>query len=596
MNCKYCFAALLIFFSSALYALPLVKYTLSFEEPQTHYIKVKMEISNWSNPVCRLKLPVWTPGSYTLREYARFLEQFKVYDAKQTFVANKFRKNGWEVKTGSASDFIVEYYIYAYDLTVRTCFVDIEHAYLNGAAVFLYIDDFKNIPATVQINPYKEWKKISVALDPVNSNQPWIVSAPDYDALVDAPFEIGNHDVFSFTAAGIKHEMAMFGNAYYDSVAIKNDMVKIIEEETRIFGVNPCKRYLFIVHQIPVSTGGLEHMNSSTLQVVRNAMSTPSGYNSFISLAAHEYFHIWNIKRLHPVGFGPFDYDNETYTSLLFFSEGFTSYYGDMATVRIKMVKPENYLKTLMTNISAVENTPGNKIQSLADAGFDAWIKYYARNENSSNATISYYTKGNVMGALLDLLIADATDGKSGLDDVMKYMYEQFYVKKKTGFADAELLGSVEEICGCNMKRFFQDYIYDTKTIPYDSIFMKAGIKMTNSSKNVVTPFAGFNFTNTNGKIVVSVVERGGPAYKGGLNVNDEILAINDNRTVDDPQKVIASSAAGDSIRYLVNRAGRIKEVTLVIENSGKVSYEPSMIENPDEKMKRVYNKWLNNK
>ncbi|MEP7264248.1 MAG: PDZ domain-containing protein [Bacteroidota bacterium] len=594
MNCKYCFVAVMIFFSSALYALPTVKYTLGFEEPQTHYIKVKMEISNWSEPVCRLKLPVWTPGSYMVREYSRYLEQFKVYDAKQSLTVSRFRKNGWEVKTGSTTDFTVEYYIYAYDLTVRTAFVDVEHAYFNGAAVFLYMENFKNISSTVKINPFKDWKKLSVALDPVNADQPWIVSAPDYDALIDAPFEIGNHDVFSFTAAGIKHEMAMFGKSYFDSTAIKNDLIKIIEEETKIFGENPCRRYLFIVHQIPVSTGGLEHRNSATLQVVRNAMSTPSGYNSFISLAAHEYFHIWNIKRLHPSVLTTFDYDNEIYTSLLFFAEGFTAYYSDMTTVRIKMVKPENYLKTLMTNISTVENTPGNKIQSLAEAGYDAWIKYYSRNENSSNSTISYYSKGNVMGAMLDLLIIDATNGKSGLDDVMKYMYNQFYVKKNTGFTDAELISSVEKICDCNMKSFFQNYIYDTKTIPYDSIFLKAGIKMTNSNKNPV-PYSGFNFTNNNGKITVSGVERNSPAWKGGLNVNDEILAINDNRVIDDPQKIISSSVAGDIIRYLVNRSGRIKEVLIVIENSGKVSYEPTMMEDPDEKMKIVYNKWLNN-
>ena len=223
------FLLLLILWATVAQATPEIKYTLSFPEPQTHYVKVKMEIKGWSQSTCKLKLPVWAPGSYLIREFSRFLEQFQATSNGSDLEVSRFRKNGWEVKNGSEQNFTVEYYIYAYELTVRTSFVDIDHAYLNGTSIFLYIDERKNIPVTVQLNPYNEWKKISVALDRVEKGNPWLLKAEDYDELVDAPFEIGNHDVFSFTAAGINHDLAIYGGGFYDTEAIKRDFTKLIE-------------------------------------------------------------------------------------------------------------------------------------------------------------------------------------------------------------------------------------------------------------------------------------------------------------------------------------------------------------------------------
>jgi predicted metalloprotease with PDZ domain len=566
-----------------------IKYTLSFPEPQTHYVKVTMEIKNWNGPVCRVKLPVWTPGSYMVREFSRFLEQFHAFSQSEELQVSRFRKNGWEIQTKGKSDISIEYYIYAYELTVRTAFIDEEHAYINGAAVFLYIDDMKQLPVVVQINPYPEWKRISVALEKAEKNNQWIYKAGNYDELVDAPFEIGNHDVFSFNAAGVLHEVAMFGNGYYDSLAIKKDFTLIIEQEAKIFGEHPCKYYLFIVHLIPTGSGGLEHMNSTTIQAARNSLSTPSGYNGFLSLAAHEYFHLWNVKRLHPAPLGPFDYDNENYTSLLYFAEGFTAYYDEKVTVRCGMVEPDNYLKTIASEISGVENTPGNKIQSLSESGYDAWIKYYRPNENSTNATVSYYTKGSVMGAMLDLKILIETNGEKGLDDVMKYMYEEFYKKRKTGFTDDELIASVEKVCNCGMKSFFRDYIYNTRTVPYKDLFAGAGIEMTDLNNGQAVPYTGFNMAGSK----VSVVERNGPAWKAGLNTGDEILSINNNRITEDPQKQLSQYEVGTQVNFIISRGGRIKTISLTVEQSPKVNYDLKRMENADEKMKKVFEKWL---
>lgn len=587
------FLFVFLFWATIVNASPEIKYTLSFPEPQTHYVKVKMEVKGWKQPTCKLKLPVWTPGSYLVREFSRFLEQFQATSNGKELEVSRFRKNGWEVMNGSEQDFTLEYYIYAYELTVRTSFVDIDHAYLNGTSVFLYIDEWKNIPVTVQLNPYKEWKKISVALDKVENGNPWLVKAEDYDALVDAPFEIGNHDLFSFQAAGVNHDVAVFGGGYYDQATIIKDFTRIIEEEVKIFGEHPGNYYLFIVHLTANSSGGLEHKNSTTIQASRNALTTASGYNNFISLAAHEYFHLWNVKRLRPHPLGPFDYDNENYTSLLYFAEGFTAYYDEKVTVKCGMVKPDNYLKTIASSVSSLDNQPGSKIQSLAESSYDAWIKYYRSNENSPNATISYYTKGSVIGLLLDIWLLDATRGEKGLDDLMRKMYKDFYKKNNRGFTDAELISTTKELCNCNIEPFFKDYIYNTKPVPYREIFLKAGVEIKDLNEGVNNALAGFNSTGSTGKYLVSSVERNGPAWFAGLNVNDELIAVNGIRITDDPQKIIGQFSIDDVITILISRSGVVREIKMKIAKSSKVNYELKRLENATDLQKKVFSKWL---
>jgi predicted metalloprotease with PDZ domain len=582
-----------IFCTSFCNAEPVIKYTLDFKDPQTHYVRVRMEIKNWNSGFCPVKLPVWTPGSYMVREYSRFLERLTAFSDNVNMGIKHISKNEWEVKTGNIKNFTIEYYIYAYELTVRTAFIDEEHAYLNGAAIFLYSPLFKNIQVIVQINPYNNWKKISVALDPVEKNNPWVVKADNYDILIDSPFEIGNQAVFSFKAAGINHDVAVFGNGLYDSLAIKKDLTLIIEEEARIFSEHPCKNYLFIVHLIPGGSGGLEHMNSTTIQAGRNALNTTSGYNNFLSLAAHEYFHLWNVKRLRPHPLGPFDYDKENYTSLLYFSEGFTAYYDELITVKCNLVKPEAYLKALASSISTIENTPGNSIQSLAEAGFDAWIKYYRTNENSINSTISYYTKGAVMGAMLDILLLNATSGKSGLDQVMSSMYDEYYKKLNRGFTDEELIAAAEKVGNCSWKDVFSKYIYNTAAFPYDSVLNMAGIKLVNSNAGTTSGYVGINTLVNGSKVTVSNVERNGPAWQAGLNVNDEIIAIDFVRLTEDPQKIIGTITPGSTITFTVSRSGLIKEIKSRVVASPKVAYEAVLMENRDEKKQLIYKKWL---
>jgi predicted metalloprotease with PDZ domain len=583
---------MIILTAGSVKASPKITYSLSFEEAQAHYIDVEMSVDNIENKTVELHLPVWTPGSYLVREFSKSIEGFKAFDKSgKELKTEKTRKNIWKIYNDKSSDFKVKYRVYAFELTVRTCFVDVSHAYLNGSNIFMYINGMQELPSEIKIRPYKGWKKVSTSLEN-KSGDPFTLSSPNYDILADSPIEIGDHDVIDFTAQGIKHSVAMVGGGNYDKEKIVKDFTKIIDEETKVFGKNPCKNYTFIVHNVASGGGGLEHLNSTTVQALRFSYTTESSYNGFLGLIAHEYFHLWNVKRLRPVALGPFDYDNENYTRALWIAEGFTAFYDNLFVRRAGFYTPEKYLELVANEVSLVENSPGNKIQPLSESSFDAWIKYYRRNENSVNSTISYYDKGSIVGCMLNLEILHQTKGKQSLDDVLKYMYEEYYEKQKRGFTDEEMKAALEKIAGISLDEFYSKYINGTETIDYIKYFNYAGLKLTDHNATKNEAILGANTNTTNGKVLVTSVIAGTPAYQYGINVNDEIIAI-DNIRADDAAKIIAMKKPGDKINVLVTRDGMIRTIEVVLDKNKNVKYALQKIEKPTEEQEAVYKAWI---
>jgi predicted metalloprotease with PDZ domain len=331
---------------------------------------------------------------------------------------------------------------------------------------------------------------------------------------------------------------------------------------------------------------------STTLSVSRNAYGTDAGYKGFLGLVAHEYFHLWNVKRIRPVALGPFDYDNENYTHMLWVSEGGTSYFGDLIVQRAGFVTVDEYLANTSNGITRVENTPGNKVQSAAESSFDAWIKGYRPNENSSNTGISYYDKGELIGAMLDLLIVNETKGQKHLDDVMRYLYAEYYLGKKRGFTDEEYQAAVAKVAGRRFDDFFRRYVYGTETLPYETVLGYAGLKL------VVAPAStdaalGATVSTTGGKFVVTSTLRDGSAWQGGLNVNDELLALDGSRLTDDPNKLLAGRSANTPVRLLVSRDGQLKELTFPLLAGAAQRYRIERAANPTTEQQAVLNKWL---
>ena len=570
---------------------PKITYTVTFPEAQAHYVDVEMNISGLQQNILDLKMPVWTPGSYLVREFAKNVEAFSAESNSKVLLSKKTRKNIWRITTGGASSVKIKYRVYAFELSVRTSLVDNTHAFLSTSGIFMYPDGMLHYPSTIHIIPYKSWTKISTSLEMVN-NDPFILHSPDYDILYDSPIEVGNQDVFGFDQDGVKYEIVMCGGGNYDKNRLLKDVLLLVKEETAIYGENPNKRYVFIVHNTSDGGGGLEHLSSTVLGGKREKYNDEKCYREFLGLAAHEHFHLWNVKRLRPIALGPFDYDNENYTTDLWIAEGLTAYYEDIIVQRTRLYSTDEYLGTLTENINYVSNQPGNKVQSLSQASFDAWIKYYRPDANSVNTSISYYDKGAVIGFMLDVEIINDSKAKYSLDDVIKYMYDTYYKLKKRGYTDEEFKQGLEKFAGKNLDDFYNKYIYGTADIDYNRYLGYAGYQAVDDLALNEDPSLGITTKTTGGKITIATVLRDGAGWKDGLSVNDEITAI-DGTVITDATKMLDDKKPGDKITVSVNRDGLPLQISVTLLKSTKIKYHIESLPDPTAQQLIVRKKWL---
>jgi predicted metalloprotease with PDZ domain len=545
----FLFAALLISVSSMAQQ---ITYKLAMPKPQDHYFQVEMELKDFKEKTLEIKMPVWAPGSYLVREFAKNVNMVYAFDENgKALKVQKKTKNTWSIDKGKAKSVKVNYEVYAFELTVRTSFLDLTHGFVSGSGVFMYVNGHQNRKGTLEVVPYKDFKVVSTGL-PKSAAGKFTYEFENYDQLADCPIEIGNQEVFDFMAAGVKHTVAMYGEGNYDVEQLKVDMARICEAATNVFGENPNKDYLFIVHNVVDGQGGLEHTNSTTLSVNRWTYSS-SQYLGFLSLVAHEYFHLWNVKRLRPIELGPFNYDEENYTTLLWVMEGFTSYYDELLLLRAGYYSQADYLSKLQSSINYVEGTPGSRVQSVAHASFDAWIKAYRPNENSSNTTMTYYTRGQVMASLIDAMIVAKSDGKKCLDHFLKDMYNKYHKKLNRGFTDQEFKKELESFIGQDLTEFYAKYIDGTEIPPYRSIFGQVGLLANDFTS--VSPSFGASLKQEGGKVIVRSVRRGSAAEDAGISVNDEIIGCNGYRV--DQKSLEATMNAlneNDDIELLVSR------------------------------------------
>lgn len=347
-----------------------ISHQLGMPAPQTHYFDVTttIDLSKLKNSkgFVDLKMAAWTPGSYLIREYAKNVEQVKATLNHESVQIKKTNKNTWRVyipngiKVGKIA---VNYQVYAYEMSVRTSFLDDSHGYINPATVFMYVDELANSPISLKVIPHASFGKVSTAI--ASTEQKFSFQAKNLDELIDSPIEIGNHQLFNFKVKGIPHQIAFYGPAKVDTTKFLKDVEKMCLTAMQVVGEHPCDHYLFIIHNLNRGGGGLEHLFSTTCQVSRSAYENENGYNGIMNLLAHEYFHLWNVKRIRPMALGPFDYENENYTHNLWFSEGITSYYADLLSYRAGFINKSNYLKGLSDEISAVENTQEIKLTQL---------------------------------------------------------------------------------------------------------------------------------------------------------------------------------------------------------------------------------------
>ena len=392
----------------------------------------------------------------------------------------------------------------------------------------------------------------------------------DYDQLVDSPIEIGNHQEFTFLASGVRHRVAMYGASNANIKDLQRDMPKVVEAATGVFGSNPNNDYLFIVHNVKDGQGGLEHKNSCVLSVSRWSYAG-ADYLGFINLVAHEYFHLWNVKRIRPIELGPFNYDQECYTSLLWVMEGITSYYDELLLLRAGFYTKTDFLNKLQSQINYVEGSPGSRVQPVAHASFDAWIKAYRPNENSANTTMTYYSRGAVIGAVLDAFLIQKSKAKQSLDGFMQLLYQKYALGLQRGFSEAEFEQELANYCGQDMHAFFAQYVNGTEIIPYQKYFEPLGIKVT----DLTNTLTNFGAALEGGELLkVRTVRSGSAAEDAGISAGDEILAC-DGYRIDKTslENKYNNLLPGVELELLVSRDGKVFTTKCVMKTYAKPQF-----------------------
>ncbi len=545
-----------------------IRYTLRFPAPHTHYVEVEAVYPTGERPQIELFMAVWTPGSYLIREYQRHVEHLVARtDGGGVLEVRKSRKNRWVVQTGGARTATVTYRVYGREMTVRNNWIEAGFAMLNGAPTFISLVGGTALPHEVTIELAPGWKSAATALLP--GSDPHTFRAEDFDTLVDSPIVIGNPVSRQFEVGGRSHHLVLEGDPqFFDIDRAAGDVQKIVDAGGKVMGGRFDYPHYYMLNIVNDRSGGLEHKNSFLTMSSRFTTRDPRLYDSWLSLVAHEYFHNWNIKRLRPIELGPFfDYENEVLTKALWIGEGFTDYYAGLLVRRAGLWTIEQYLDELSDQIEAVQNTPGRLVTAVDMASFDTWIKQYRPDENTANTTIDYYPKGAVIAFLLDARIRRASNGGKSLDEAMQLAYERYSGAK--GYTIDQFYQTMSDTAGTNLRVFFATAAESTEELNYKEALDWFGLRFRPLDARTARAWLGATTRLDGGRLLVSAVRRDTPAHAAGVNVDDEILAIDEVRVRPDGLAGrLAQYQPGQRVSLLVGRRDRLTrlEVTLGTE------------------------------
>ncbi len=533
-------------------------------DAKAHLVEVETTVSSTTPLPAPLvfSMAVWTPGSYLVREYARHVEGFSAGDHR----ARKVRKNAWAVEHDGARELTVRYRVYANDLTVRTNHVDESHVYLNGACTFLAVEGHESAPAEVAF-AVPESFRAATALPPV-AGKPLTFHAPDFDTLVDSPIELGDFKEGSVTACSVPHRFAVWPPSAITDENLQKLLTAtktIVETEAGFFGGTlPFPDYTFILHLSPRGRGGLEHRASTTLLAPQSSFETRDAYLDLLSLVAHEYFHLWNVKRIRPAGLFPYRWEQENYTRLLWWFEGATSYY-DWRTLRLaKLCTETEYLDHLAQELAYLDGTPGRLVHPLEEASFDAWIKLYRPDENSPNSTVSYYRKGELVNALFDVEIRARTSGARSLENVLALLWER-HGRRDVPVPEDGMQAIFEEAAGVPLGDLFDAWVRGAAEVDAATTLRKVGLAIERTPKDGAA--LGVRTRESGGRVTVQAVLRGGAAHAAGIDAGDEIVAVGERRVEGSSLDAITSKLSpGTTTEVLVARDGRIRPLKITLE------------------------------
>jgi predicted metalloprotease with PDZ domain len=574
-------------------------YEIAMPGPHRHLFDVTFIADGPFADSVEVRMPVWTPGSYLVREYARNVQDLVVTSpGGEPLDVEKIAKNAWRVD-GASRGFVFRFRLYANELTVQSAHLDDTHGFIHPPAVCPYVDGFLSSPCEVTIVPAPGWR-VATGLEPVKgaANR---FRAMDYDELADCPIECGDYTEERFTVRRRMHRIVVSGGGEFDMRKLVRDTKRIVEEEIAFWGGAPYEHYTFICHIFPGARGGLEHRNSTVLGIDSFAFHPRKRYeDSVLGLIAHEFFHTWNVKRIRPAVLGPFDYTRENYTRLLWVFEGVTSYYDTLLVRRAGLIGPKRYLKHVADHMGRLLQTPGRLHQSLAESSFDTWIKFYRQNEHSPNAIVSYYLKGELVGMLLDLHLRDRTDGRASLDDVMREMWRRYEADPR-GIGEDEFEQVAADVSGLDLTRFFRRAVYSTGELDFNAGLKPLGLKLATKRKgddgdesDGPTPWIGVDTETRDGAVTVKHVYEDSPADRAGLNAGDVLVAIDGYRVTSDAIKSrLRAFGTGRRVALSLFRRDRLRTVEIELAKHFELDYHIEPIDGASERAVRLRDAWL---
>jgi len=568
-----------------------IRYQVNLADPEAHEFEIVLSFRASPGTPTRLTLPAWIPGSYMIRDFARNLLDLRAHDSEGALLpVRKTDKQTWLLGE-LAGQVQVSYRVYAFDESVRAAYLDNTRAYFNGTSLFLRVIGAEQALHEVQVvapgaAALRGWQVATsmpaVAMDAAGFGT---YQAEGYTRLIDHPFEISAHAATGFDLQGVRHDMVFVDAPGVDLERITADVAPICGEHVAMFGDLPVTRYLFMTLATAGGYGGLEHCESTSLMCKRSDLPYPNttkidkGYRTFLALCSHEYFHLWNVKRIAPAVVAAADLAGEAHTELLWAFEGITSYYDELALPRAGVIARDDYLDMLAPAVTRYLRNPGRLRQSVAESSFDAWTKFYKQDENAPNAIVSYYNKGALVAFGLDLLIRTRSDDRLSLDDLMRLLWRK-YGQPGQGVPERAIEQELAELLGSPVDRFFADYVYGTEELPLEAWFAGFGVGMRRRSAKDAADQGGFGATPqepaTTPAVLLATTEEqagvlrltrvlaGGAAQQAGLCPGDQLLAIDGERCTEaNLFELLRRKPLGEAVELSYFRRDRLQQVLL---------------------------------
>ncbi|MDO9597855.1 MAG: PDZ domain-containing protein [Azoarcus sp.] len=592
-----------------------IRYFIRPLRPEAHLFEVSCTVSDPDPAGQRFSLPAWIPGSYMIREFARHIVSLRAESAGEPVRLDKLDKHTWQAASVTAGKALTLHYeVYAWDLSVRTAHLDQTHGFFNGTSVFLAPAGRTDRACLVDISRpegvgYLSWKvatALPCARGELGAARAYgfgLYRASNYDELVDHPVEMGTFTLAHFEAGKVRHDIVLTGRHGCDTARLADDLARICQWQIDLFGAPPpMDYYAFLTQVVGDGYGGLEHRASTALLASRADLPWPGmrglsdGYKNFLGLCSHEYFHTWNVKRIKPAAFTPYDLTSENYTRLLWAFEGFTSYYDDLALVRSGVITPADYLALLGKTVSNVLRGPGRRRQSVAESSFDAWTKYYRQDENSPNVIVSYYAKGALIALALDLQLRVATAGKRSLDDVMRLLWQR-HGQTGIGVAEDGIFAAVDEVggseCGARLARWLRKTVEGTDDLPLARLLKPFGIELRMEAAGT-GPTLGVKFATGNGEARIATAWDDGPAQRAGLSAGDVLIALDGLKvSASNIDALLERRQPGERIEVHAFRRDELMRFELELEAAASESVKLSVSEKAASAVRQLRKGWL---